>query len=64
MDFLQPPDALAAQLTERGVKADYVFFYAYIQPAPKDGGGIWSATEELVKVNSTSPPSGCVHGGT
>ncbi|KAL4813662.1 hypothetical protein BDW67DRAFT_192712 [Aspergillus spinulosporus] len=52
MDFLQPPETLAAQLIERGVKADYVFFYAYIQPAPKDGGGIWSAAEELVKVKT------------
>lgn len=55
MDFLQPPEAMAAQMAERGVKADYVFFYSYIQPAPKDGGSIWSAAEELVKVNSAIP---------
>lgn len=39
-------------MKERELKADYVFFFAYIQPKPKDGGSIWSATDELVKVNS------------
>ena len=52
MDLLQSPDMLAAQMTERGMKADYVFFFAYIQPKPKEGEGIWSAVDELVKINS------------
>jgi hypothetical protein len=30
MDFLKPPEELAAIMRERGIKADYVFFYAYI----------------------------------
>lgn len=32
--------------------ADHVFFFAYIQPTPKEGAGLWSNAEELVKVNS------------
>ncbi|KAL1884844.1 hypothetical protein Plec18167_001499 [Paecilomyces lecythidis] len=52
MDFLKSPEELAAQIKEKGIKSDYVFFFSYIQPAPKDGGGIWSAAEELVKVNT------------
>lgn len=52
VDLLQSPEKVAAQLAERGVRGDYVFFFAYIQPAPKEGEGIWSAAEELVTVNS------------
>ena len=52
MDFLQPPEKLAETLEASGVKADYVFFFSYIQPRPPEGGGIWSAVDELVKVNS------------
>lgn len=33
------------------MKAHYVFFFAYIQPKPKEGEGIWSAVDELVKIN-------------
>lgn len=51
MDFLKSPEELAAIFKEKQIKADYCFFFAYIQPAPKDGGGIWSAADELVKVN-------------
>lgn len=52
MDLLQAPEALAAQMTERGMKADYAFFFAYIQPKPKDGEDLWSAADDLVKINS------------
>lgn len=52
MDLLKSPEAVATQMTERGMKADYVFFFAYIQPKPKDGGSIWSAADDLVKINS------------
>lgn len=52
MDLLQSPETLAAQMTERGMKAEYVFFFAYIQPKQKEGGGIWSAADDLVKINS------------
>ncbi|KAJ5082238.1 hypothetical protein N7532_011281 [Penicillium argentinense] len=52
VDLLQSPEEIARQLKERGVHADHVFFFAYIQPAPKEGGGIWSDAEELVRVNT------------
>ncbi|PWY93022.1 hypothetical protein BO94DRAFT_487499 [Aspergillus sclerotioniger CBS 115572] len=52
MDFLNPPTQLAAQMNEQNIKADYVFFFAYVQPTPKEGGSIWSANEELVKLNT------------
>lgn len=52
MDLLQPPEKIAAQMKERGIKADYAFFFAYIQPTPPEGGSLWSAVDELVKVNS------------
>lgn len=56
MDLLQPPEKVAAQLAERGVHADHIFFFAYIQPTPKEGEGIWSAADELVRVNSEWRP--------
>ncbi|OJJ77977.1 hypothetical protein ASPBRDRAFT_253535 [Aspergillus brasiliensis CBS 101740] len=52
MDFLKSPDELATILQERKVHADYVFFFSYIQPAPQEGESIWSAAEELVKINT------------
>ncbi|KAK2865044.1 hypothetical protein FQN49_003960 [Arthroderma sp. PD_2] len=53
LDFLNStPLELANAMKEQGVKADYVFFFSYIQSEPKDGGGIWSASEELVRVNT------------
>ncbi|KAJ5378624.1 hypothetical protein N7509_011743 [Penicillium cosmopolitanum] len=47
------PDILAKQMRERGISAEYVFFFAYIQPKPKDGGNIWSAAEDLVTINKS-----------
>jgi nucleoside-diphosphate-sugar epimerase len=52
IDLLQSSEDVAAELAKRGVRADYVFFFAYIQPTPKGGEGIWSAEDELVTVNS------------
>lgn len=52
VDLLQSPEMIAAQLVDRGVHADYVFFFAYIQPTPREGEGIWSAADEMVTVNS------------
>lgn len=52
MDFLTSPGQLADQLKTHNIKADYVFFFAYIQPKPEVEGQIWSAVDELVKVNS------------
>ncbi|KAG9521966.1 hypothetical protein KCV07_g3378, partial [Aureobasidium melanogenum] len=51
MDLLSEPGEIARQLKERNIKADYVFFFAYLQPQPEEGGSLWSAAEELVKVN-------------
>jgi hypothetical protein len=40
-------------LKDKGVTADYVFFYSYVQVKPKEGGGLWSDAEEMCKVNCT-----------
>src|SRR5689334_11046165 len=37
LDFLNEPDEIAQVLKEKGVKADYVFFYSYVQAKPKEG---------------------------
>lgn len=52
LDFLKSPEEIASVLKERGVKADYVFFYSYVQAKPKEGGGLWSDADEMCKVNS------------
>lgn len=52
MDFLDSPERIAEQLRLHEIKADYIFFFAYIQPPPKEGGSIWSAVDDLVRVNS------------
>jgi nucleoside-diphosphate-sugar epimerase len=51
LDFLKKPEEIAEVLKGKGIKADYVFYFAYLQPAPK-GGGVWSDVAELVRVNS------------
>ncbi|KAF1348441.1 NAD dependent epimerase/dehydratase family protein-like protein [Lizonia empirigonia] len=51
LDFLEEPEAIAQVLKRQGIKADYVFFYSYIQAKPKPGGGLWSDAEEMCKVN-------------
>ncbi|KAK5690657.1 hypothetical protein LTR97_012213 [Elasticomyces elasticus] len=51
-DFLTTPEDIADQLKDKGVKADYIFFYSYAQPKPKPGQGIWSNTQELADINS------------
>ncbi|KAF6845519.1 NAD dependent epimerase/dehydratase [Colletotrichum musicola] len=47
MDFLTSPDQLADKLKKHNIRADYVFFFAYIQPKPEVEGPIWSAVDEL-----------------
>lgn len=54
LDFLKEPGEIAKVLKEKGVKADYVFFYSYVQAKPKEGGGLWSDAEEMCRVNSRS----------
>jgi hypothetical protein len=54
LDFLKDSEKVAAVLKEKGVKADYVFFYSYVQAKPKEGGGLWSDAEEMCRVNGAS----------
>lgn len=51
-DLMKDPKEIGALLKEKGVKADYIFFYAYIQAPPKEGGGLWSDADEMVRLNS------------
>ncbi|KAH7346027.1 NAD dependent epimerase/dehydratase family protein-like protein [Pyrenochaeta sp. MPI-SDFR-AT-0127] len=51
LDFLNDPEEIARVLKKKGVRADYVFFYSYVQVKPKEGGGLWSDAEEMCKVN-------------
>lgn len=60
LDFLQDKEEIAKVLKEKHVKADYIFFYSYVQAKPKEGGGLWSDAEEMVKVNRKfSNPNAC-----
>lgn len=52
IDFLKDPSEIGKVLQNKGVKADYVFFFAYLQPAPKEGKGLWSDAKEMTRVNS------------
>ncbi|KFY76024.1 hypothetical protein V499_04141 [Pseudogymnoascus sp. VKM F-103] len=52
LDFLDTPQAIANVLRERGVKADYVFFFSYVQVDPEPGAPIWSNAQELCRVNT------------
>ena len=62
MDFLNSgPEELARGLREAGVKANYVFFFSYIQPPPKEGQGLWSDSEKMVKMNGELLATALVH---
>ncbi|KAK5103767.1 hypothetical protein LTS08_003186 [Lithohypha guttulata] len=50
-DFLESGEKIAQALKDANVKADYIFFYSYLQPKPPKGAAAWSNAEELVKVN-------------
>lgn len=52
LDFLKGPDEIAATLKRNGVQADYIFFFAYLQPPPIDGAALWSDAKEMCRVNS------------
>ncbi|KAI1846416.1 hypothetical protein JX265_011905 [Neoarthrinium moseri] len=52
LDFLKTPEEIAATLKDKGVQADHIFFFAYLQPSPKAGGGLWSDAGEMCRVNS------------
>ncbi|KAF2449346.1 NAD dependent epimerase/dehydratase family protein-like protein [Karstenula rhodostoma CBS 690.94] len=51
LDFLKDKEEIAKVLTEKGVTADYIFFYSYVQVKPKEGSGLWSNAEEMCRVN-------------
>jgi len=51
LDFLKEAGEISEVLKDKGVKADYVFFYSYVQAKPKEGGGLWSDAEEMCRVN-------------
>lgn len=51
VDFLRSPEEIAEVFKAKGIQADYIFFFAYLQPPPKRGGSIWSEAEELCRVN-------------
>jgi nucleoside-diphosphate-sugar epimerase len=50
IDLQSEVAAIAKQLY--GVKADYIFYYAYLQPPPPPGAAVWSNDKELVQVNA------------
>ena len=54
LDFLRKPEEIAEVLKKEGVRADYVFFFSYIQVEPKPGEALWSNAEEMCRVNSRS----------
>jgi nucleoside-diphosphate-sugar epimerase len=51
-DLLENPEKVAEKMKLEGVKADYVFFFAYLQPAPPEGAPLWSNVEEMCEVNA------------
>ncbi|KAL6707680.1 hypothetical protein ACN47E_003801 [Coniothyrium glycines] len=57
LDFLKQPEEIASVLKEKGVKADYIFFYSYLQTTPKaqsgpkPAAGLSSDAEEMCRVN-------------
>ncbi|KAL2350176.1 NAD dependent epimerase/dehydratase family protein-like protein [Cryomyces antarcticus] len=52
LDFLKSPEEIGEVLKKEGVKADYVFFFSYIQVEPKDGAALWSNAEDMCVVNT------------
>ena len=42
---------LNPQIFRLTLTSDFVFFAAYIQPPPVEGGGLWSDTDETERVN-------------
>lgn len=50
-DFLTSSEEIAKNFGEKGVTANAVFFYSYVQPPPK--GQAWSNAQELCDVNCT-----------
>lgn len=56
VDFLEAPEAIANVLKAKGVNADAVFFYSYLQPrTEKKGAHPWANAQELSDVNCECP---------
>lgn len=51
-DLLSGTNELGRTLKDLDVNIDYVFFFAYAQPPPANGGRLWSNVDELVSSNS------------
>ncbi|KAH8683131.1 hypothetical protein BGZ60DRAFT_524471 [Tricladium varicosporioides] len=51
LDLLEDPKNTALILKDNEVDADVVFFFAYVQPEPKNNAPLWSNAEELCQVN-------------
>lgn len=51
-DLQAEPKTIAKLLQDAHVTADYIFFYAYLQPRPPPGAPAWSNHQELLEVNS------------
>ncbi|KXH57056.1 hypothetical protein CNYM01_10760 [Colletotrichum nymphaeae SA-01] len=52
-DLLAGTEELGCTLKALNVNIDYVFFFAYTQPPPSNGGRLWSNVDEMVSSNST-----------
>ncbi|EWZ28566.1 NAD dependent epimerase/dehydratase family protein-like protein [Fusarium oxysporum Fo47] len=52
LDFLDEPDVIAKTLLDKSVKADYIFFFSYIQVKAEPGASIWANAEGLLRVNT------------
>ncbi|TKA34508.1 hypothetical protein B0A49_13203 [Cryomyces minteri] len=50
--WIKSPEEIGEVLKKEGVKADYVFFYSYIQVEPKEGAGLWSNAVDMCTVNT------------
>lgn len=54
VDFLGKPEDIASAMKAKGVTADAVFFYSYLQPKTTiKGAHPWANAQELADVNST-----------
>ncbi|KAJ6104841.1 hypothetical protein N7523_011161 [Penicillium sp. IBT 18751x] len=51
VDFLQSPEEIASVLKAQHVKADYVFFFSYVQIDHQEGERPWSNAKKMCEVN-------------
>ncbi|KAK0711713.1 hypothetical protein B0H67DRAFT_586144 [Lasiosphaeris hirsuta] len=54
IDFLADPALIARQLKDKIPSVDHIFYFSYMQPAPKGNVlDLWANADELATVNST-----------